>query len=79
MSMSTLGGDLKKGLQPLKSQCPLILCFSRSHAKLKSLYLHYGRAYGHRTFQDVNVPLQTHTHGVAWRFSHMFLRDLVAI
>ena len=45
-------------LLPKKSHDPLIIWlrgFIRSHEKLESLYLHYQNAYGHQTWQDVNL------------------------
>ena len=51
--------------------------FIRSHDKLKPLYLHYQRAYGHQTWQDGNLPWWTPACKVTLPFDHVVLWDHV--
>ena len=43
--------------------------------KLKPLYLHYHYIYGHKTWQDGDLPLVASTHKVKWPYNHLVLRD----
>ena len=43
--------------------------------KLKPLYLHYHNIYGHKTWQDGDLPLVASTHKVKWPYNHLVLRD----
>ena len=45
----------------------------RSRDKLKTLYLHYHNAYGHKTRQDDVLPWVTSTHEVTWPYNHVVL------
>ena len=59
-----------EGLPPIIYTPP---CLVRSHDKLKTLYLHYYNAYGHKTWQDDVLPWVTSTHKVTWPFNHLVL------
>ena len=44
---------------------------SRSHDKLKTLYLYYQSAYGYQTWQDGNLPWWVPAHKFKWPFDYV--------
>ena len=55
---NTLGRMVTKynGFLSLMLLYPLITFFAESRDKLKSLYLHYHNIYGHKIWQDSDLP-----------------------
>ena len=51
--------------------------FANSRDKLKPLHMHYHDAYGHRTWEDRDLPWGAPTHKVKWNFDQVVLGDHV--
>ena len=46
-----------------------------SHDRLKTLYFHYHHSYGHKTFQDGELPRAASTNYVTWSYNNVVKWD----
>ena len=62
-----------RGSHPLSHMTLWSLGLARTRYKLK-LYLYYHIAYGHKTWQNVNLNWMAPAHKVTWLLDHLFSR-----
>ena len=75
--MITKHGKVKthhKNLSPKNSYNPLDMFLERLCHKLKTLYVHYHEACGHKTYQGDDIQQEAPTHQFTWSINEAILR-----